>query len=151
MRGLCRGFRVPRPIRLPRLPCQLRPLLAFLIACLLPLMGVSPAGFSAGPETAPTAMGRNTYVPLESQPFHGQLLELKQQWTDAPLNQVVGDSPRATLLNFYVVMAQVSRDIARIEAEAAATPGLFWSRAVRNELALINSYFEEAVKALDVS
>jgi len=151
MRDMCRGFWVPRPIRLPRLPRQLRPLLAFLIACLLQLTGLSPAAFSAGQGAPPPALGENTYVPLASQPFHGQLLELKQQWTDAPLNQVVGDSPRATLLNFYVVMAQVNRDIARIEAKAAATPGLLWSRQVRNELELIDSYFEEAVKALDVS
>jgi MscS family membrane protein len=139
---MCRGFRVPRLIRL---------LLAFLIACLLPLMGLSTAALSAAQVPPPSSTGLNTYVPLESQPFHGQLLDLKQQWTDAPLNQVVGDSPRATLLNFYVVMAQVSRDIARIEARAAATPGLFWSRAVQDELALIDSYFAEAVKALDVS
>ncbi|MEA5415749.1 mechanosensitive ion channel family protein [Synechococcus sp. BA-132 BA5] len=135
---------MPRPIRL---------LLAFLIACLLPLMGLSRAALWAAPAAAPPApaTGRPSYVPLESQPFHGQLLELQQQWIDAPLNQVVGDSPRATLLNFYVVMAQVNRDIARIEAKAAATPGLFWSSAVQNELALIHSYFQEAVKALDVS
>ncbi|KAF0652200.1 small-conductance mechanosensitive channel [Cyanobium sp. Copco_Reservoir_LC18] len=139
---MCRGFRVPR---------LLRPLLAFLIAGLLPLMGLSAAALSAGQGPPAADAGPTPYVPLASQPFHGQLLELKQQWTDAPLNQVVGDSPRATLLNFYVVMAQVSRDIARIEARAAATPGLFWSSAVRQELALINSYFEESVKALDVS
>ncbi|AFY28833.1 small-conductance mechanosensitive channel [Cyanobium gracile PCC 6307] len=148
MRDMCRGFRVPRSIRLPR-PIPL--LLAFLIACLLPLTGLTTAAFSAGPGAAAPAQLRATYVPLESQPFHDQLLELKQQWTDAPLNQVVGDSPRATLLNFYVVMAQVSRDIARIEAKAEATPGLLLSSALRHELALINSYFEEAVKALDVS
>ncbi len=148
MRVLCRDSRVPRPLRPSR---RLRPLLAFLIACLLPLLGLSTAVFSAAQAGAPPVSARNTFVPLESQPFHGQLLELKQQWTDAPLNQVVGDSPRATLLNFYVVMAQVSRDIARIESQAEATPALVWSRAVRNELALINSYFEEAVKALDVS
>ncbi len=133
------------------MPRLIRLLLAFLTACLLPLMGLSTAALSAAQVPPPSTTGLNTYVPLESQPFHGQLLELKQQWTDAPLNQVVGDSPRATLLNFYVVMAQVSRDIARIEARAAATPGLFWSRAVRDELALIDSYFAEAVKALDVS
>lgn len=149
MRDTCRGFRVLRPIRLPR---PLRLLLAFLIACLLPLTGLSTAAFSAAGQGAPApAQLRATYVPLESQPFHGQLLDLKQQWTDAPLNQVVGDSPRATLLNFYVVMAQVNRDIARIEAKAEATPGFFLSRALRHELALINGYFEEAVKALDVS
>lgn len=139
---MCRGFRVPRLIRL---------LLAFLTACLLPLMGLSTAALSAAQAPPPSSTGLNTIVPLESQPFHGQLLELKQQWTDAPLNQVVGDSPRATLLNFYVVMAQVSRDIARIEAKAATTPGWFWSSAVNQELELINGYFEEAVKALDVS
>ncbi|WP_255024627.1 mechanosensitive ion channel family protein [Cyanobium sp. La Preciosa 7G6] len=141
---MCRGFRVPRPIRL---------LLAFLIACLLPLMGLSTAALWAAPAAAPpaSATGRPSYVPLESQPFHGQLLELQQQWIDAPLNQVVGDSPRATLLNFYVVMAQVNRDITRIEAKAMATPGLFWSSAVQSELELITSYFDEAVKALDVS
>jgi MscS family membrane protein len=133
---------VPRLIRL---------LLAFLTACLLPLMGLSTAALSAAQVPSPPSTGLNTYVPLESQPFHGQLLDLKQQWTDAPLNQVVGDSPRATLLNFYVVMAQVSRDIARIEARAAAIPGLLLSSALRQELALIDSYFEEAVKALDVS
>ncbi|MEA5443240.1 mechanosensitive ion channel family protein [Cyanobium gracile] len=133
------------------MPRLIRLLLAFLTACLLPLMGLSTAALSAGPGAAPPDPGLAVYVPLESQPFHGQLLDLKQQWTDAPLNQVVGDSPRATLLNFYVVMAQVSRDITRIEARAAATPGLFWSRAVRNELELIDSYFTEAVKALDVS
>ncbi|MCP9931689.1 mechanosensitive ion channel family protein [Cyanobium sp. AMD-g] len=133
---------MPRPIRL---------LLAFLTACLLPLMGLSTAALSAAQVPPPSSTGLNAIVPLESQPFHGQLLELKQQWTDAPLNQVVGDSPRATLLNFYVVMAQVSRDIARIEAKAAATPGWFWSSAVNQELELINGYFEEAVKALDVS
>ncbi len=133
------------------MPRLIRLLLAFLTACLLPLMGLSTAAFSAGQGAAAPAQLRATYVPLESQPFHGQLLELKQQWTDAPLNQVVGDSPRATLLNFYVVMAQVSQDIARIEAQAAVTPGPFWSGAVRSELELINSYFAEAVKALDVS
>ncbi|MCP9834997.1 mechanosensitive ion channel family protein [Cyanobium sp. Aljojuca 7A6] len=135
---------MPRPIRL---------LLAFLIACLLPLMGLSTAALWAAPAAAPpaSATGRPSYVPLESQPFHGQLLELQQQWIDAPLNQVVGDSPRATLLNFYVVMAQVNRDITRIEAKAMATPGLFWSSAVQSELELITSYFDEAVKALDVS
>lgn len=133
------------------MPRLIRLLLAFLTACLLPLMGLSTAALSAAQVPPPSSTGLNTYVPLESQPFHGQLLDLKRQWTDAPLNQVVGDSPRATLLNFYVVMAQVSRDIARIEAKAAATPGLFWSSAVQSELALITSYFEEAVKALDVS
>lgn len=133
------------------MPRLIRLLLAFLTACLLPLMGLSTAALSAAQVPPPSSTGLNTYVPLESQPFHGQLLDLKQQWTDAPLNQVVGDSPRATLLNFYVVMAQVNRDIARIEAKAEATPGFFLSSASRHELALINSYFEEAVKALDVS
>ncbi|MCP9859528.1 mechanosensitive ion channel [Cyanobium sp. Cruz-8D1] len=133
------------------MPRLIRLLLAFLIACLLPLMGLSTAALWAAPAAAPPATGRPSYVPLESQAFHGQLLELQQQWIDAPLNQVVGDSPRATLLNFYVVMAQVSRDIARIEAKAMTTPGLFWSSAVQSELELITSYFDEAVKALDVS
>ncbi len=142
MRDMCRGFRVPRPIRL---------LLAFLIACLLPLTGLSSAAFSAGQGAAPPASIRPTYVPLESQPFYVQLLELQQQWTDAPLNQVVGDSPRATLLNFYVVMTQVSRDIERLEAKASKTPGLFWSSEVMQKQEVINSYFKEAVNALDVS
>ena len=139
---MCRGFRVPRLIRL---------LLAFLIACLLPLMGLSPAAFSAVQGSPRPALGQNTYVPLESQPFHGQLMELKQEWSDAPLNQVVGDSPRATLLNFYVVMAKVSRETARLEARAQQTSGPFWPSTVKREMDLINSYFAEEVKALDVS
>ena len=72
---MCRGFRVPRLIRL---------LLAFLIACLLPLMGLSTAALSAAPAVPPTAIGRATAVPLESHPFHGQLLDLQQQWIDTP-------------------------------------------------------------------
>ncbi len=133
------------------MPLPLRPLLAFLIAALLPLLSLSPVALPAAQRASPPAVARAAIVPLESQPFHAELLELQQLWSDAPLNQVVGDSPRATLLNFYVVMAKVRRDIARIEATAAQTPGLVWSRAVRKELDLIGSYFEEAVRALDVS
>ncbi|MDM7953471.1 MAG: mechanosensitive ion channel [Cyanobium sp. CZS 25K] len=135
------------------MPRLIRPLLAFLIALLLPLMGLSPAALSAGQgaEPAPVSVRAAAYVPLERQPFHPQLLDVQQQWTDAPLNQVVGDSPRATLLNFYVVMAQVSRDLARIDATATRTPGLFWPAPVKQELEEISSYFQEAVKALDVS
>ncbi|KEF41924.1 MAG: hypothetical protein ER33_08660 [Cyanobium sp. CACIAM 14] len=132
------------------MPRLIRPLLAFLLAWLLPLMGLSTTTLRAAEVAAPPAASRATYVPLVQQPFHSQLLELQQQWTDAPLDQVVGDSPRATLLNFYVVMAQVSRDLDRIEATASRTPGLFWPGPVRKELELINGYFREAVKALDV-
>ena len=46
-------------------------------------------------------------IPLEEQPFYPELVKRADLWLHTPLGQVVGDTPRDTLLNFYAVMADV--------------------------------------------
>ena len=55
-------------------------------------------------------------IPLEQQPFHAELERRADLWRHTPLGQVVGDSPRDTLLNFYAVMADVGKLIEDVEA-----------------------------------
>ncbi|MFM7653051.1 MAG: mechanosensitive ion channel family protein [Vulcanococcus sp.] len=90
-------------------------------------------------------------MPFDRQPFHAALLETAERWRDAPLGQVVGDSPRDTLLNFYAVMARVDQEIQAVSREAPADPGWFWSEAERQRIATAESLFQRAVEALDAS
>ena len=46
-------------------------------------------------------------IPIEQQPFYEALVE-KSAVDEVVLDHVVGDSPRATLLNFYAVMSDVA-------------------------------------------
>ena len=46
-------------------------------------------------------------VPLDEQPFYPELVKRADLWLHTPLGQVVGDTPKDTLLNFYAVMADV--------------------------------------------
>jgi MscS family membrane protein len=71
---------------------------------------------------APVAEG----VPLSSQPFYPALLEAVETWEGVPLGEVIGNNPRATLLNFYVVMAEVGHQMRTISASARTDPG--WPR-----------------------
>jgi len=50
-------------------------------------------------------------LPIQQQPFYGALLQSAERWQNAPLGQVVGESPRDTLLNFYAVMARVDGEV----------------------------------------
>ena len=47
-------------------------------------------------------------IPIEQQPFYEALVEKSAAWDEVVLDHVVGDSPRATLLNFYAVMSDVA-------------------------------------------
>ncbi|MFM7651808.1 MAG: mechanosensitive ion channel family protein, partial [Vulcanococcus sp.] len=79
-------------------------LLTGLLTALLAAQLISGGTLQAQAEPA----GRpEVGVPFDRQPFHAALLETAERWRDAPLGQVVGDSPRDTLLNFYAVMARV--------------------------------------------
>ena len=90
-------------------------------------------------------------VPFNQQPFHAALLRTAERWQDAPLGQVVGESPRDTLLNFYAVMARVAQEIQAITRDPAADPGWFWSPAARQRIAATEGLFALAVDALDAS
>jgi len=89
-------------------------------------------------------------IPLESQPFHADLLKTSQRWREAPIGQVVGESPRDTLLNFYVVMAKVYDILEELVAEPAHQPGLFWSAETLERAQDANDSLQEAISALDV-
>ena len=90
-------------------------------------------------------------LPLEQQPFHAELERRADLWRHTPLGQVVGDSPRDTLLNFYAVMADVGQLIEDVEASHLNDRGLFWNRQARAEMAEVEVLFDAAVASLDGS
>ena len=81
----------------------------FVLGVLLALTGLSPG--RAANLSAPTLVlpARSAFIPIEQQPFYDDLGLDADRWSDVVLGQVVADSPRATLLNFYAVMAEVGR------------------------------------------
>ena len=125
-------------------------LLGGLIALLAPMAPVwsrSQPAPAAATIAAPLATTR--LIPISEQPFYPELLETAARWADAPLGQVVGESPRDTLLNFYAVMARVYRDIELLKGQANADPGLLWSPAAHRRIEATNQLFALAVEALD--
>ena len=90
-------------------------------------------------------------VPLSSQPFYPALLDAVETWEAVPLGEVIGDNPRSTLLNFYVVMAEVGHQMRTISASARNDPGFNWSPAARQRIESLNTRFNLAVEALNAS
>ena len=90
-------------------------------------------------------------VPLEEQPFYPELVRRADLWLHTPLGQVVGDTPKDTLLNFYAVMADVGRLIDDVTATHRNDPGLFWDRQTKQEMEEAEALFDAAVSALDGS
>ena len=90
-------------------------------------------------------------IPLEQQPFYPELVRRADLWRHTPLGQVVGESPRDTLLNFYAVMADVGSLIEDVEESHRQDPGLFWNRQARAEIEEVEVLFNAAVDALDGS
>lgn len=90
-------------------------------------------------------------LPIEQQPFYANLLQAAERWQDEPLGQVVGESPRETLLNFYAVMARVDHDRQGLIRLAPQDPGWFWSQAARERIVRAEALFDLAVEALDAS
>lgn len=137
-----------------RLAAMLRLLLAALLGVWLscgglpvPLAGAGLPGVAAA---QPLALDREA-IPLARQPFYPQLQQTEARWRHAPLAEVVAASPRETLLNFYVVMADVGREMRAIDALAERDPGWRWSEAVRRRIAVLDQRFTLAVEALDAS
>ena len=90
-------------------------------------------------------------VPLDEQPFYPELVRKADLWLHTPLGQVVGDTPKDTLLNFYAVMADVGLLIDDVTATHRNDSGLFWNRQTKNEMEEAEALFDAAVSALDGS
>ena len=90
-------------------------------------------------------------ISLQQQPFYADLLATAKVWDDTPITDVLGESPRETILNFYVVMAKVSQEQDRLIASAKDQGGWFWPGADRQAIHTINQFWELAIKALDLS
>ena len=131
-------------------------LLGLLLVVLAPWNGLRAAGLGAQmPMPAGQAMalpsGSVPTIPISEQPFYPELLVTAERWKNAPLDQVVGESPRETLLNFYAVMARVYQELTLATRDPAQDPGLGWSPATRQRIEAAEDLFTLAVKALDSS
>jgi MscS family membrane protein len=116
--------------------------------------GASPLSFNVlQPQggTPRLPAGGTRPLPISAQPFYPELLAKAARWSDAPLGQVVGENPRETLLNFYVVMARVHRELEVATRNPHEDPGLGWSAASRQRIEAARQLFALAVKALDSS
>jgi MscS family membrane protein len=127
-----------------------------LLLCLLaaPWAGIAAGNELSGPSRAasdPLRTSSLRTIPISEQPFYPELLATAQRWSDAPLDQVVGDSPLETLLNFYAVMAKVNQEVELISLSANSDPGWFWSEAARQRQQRAEMLFSLAVQALDAS
>ena len=79
------------------------------------------------------------------------MLVTAKGWDDNPITDVLGESPKETILNFYVVMAKVSREQDLLLASASNQGGWFCSQKNRQAIASIDQLWDLAIKALDLS
>ena len=107
------------------------------------LAGSAPGGAAPPPERAARA--------LELQPFFRELTAIREGWGSSPLQQVVGDSPRATLLRFYAVMAEVDQRSQLLISRQGDDPGPFWSSRLRQQIRGVDGLLRRAGAALDLS
>jgi len=134
---------------------------SWLTACcliLLPLMQVAPSRAQGGsPPVASLAHvsgpvdDNGGVILLQKQPFYGDLRAKAQVWDDNPITDVLGESPKETIINFYVVMSKVSKEQDRLLASAKDQGGWFWSQGDRQAIASINQFWDLAIKSLDLS
>jgi len=127
----------------------LRSLLAGLLTLALVALGPR-SGLQAASQALGLAPARESVlIPISEQPFYPELLSIAEDWRHAPLNRVVGESPRATLLNFYAVMARVHQLVESTVGLAEQDPGFGWSAAARDRIDDAEQLFALAVEALD--
>ena len=90
-------------------PLFRRPVRFLLVGLVTRVLSIGPALLDLPASQASPAQPSNSapLIPIEEQPFYPQLVTSSETWSDVVLDQVVGDSPRSTLLNFYAVMADV--------------------------------------------
>ena len=88
-------------------------------------------------------------IPFEDQPFYPDLEQISSSWTDVVLGQVVGTNPKATLLNFYAVMAKVGYRAEWLGQNISFNSGLFSNEKRLEQIDDTNLLFSLAVKSLD--
>ena len=124
--------------------------LAFTVAVVLsflPTMGVNSAKARIVDSVSPPPSA----IPIQEQPFYPSLDEISSSWSDIVLGQVVGKSPKVTLLNFYAVMAKVGHRADSLGQQASFNQGLFSSQKRREQIEDTDLLFHLAVKSLDSS
>ena len=124
--------------------------LVFLVAVvlsLLPTMGLR----SAQARSVDLVSASSSAIPLQKQPFYSSLQEISSSWTEIVLGQVVGESPKVTLLNFYAVMAKVGHRADSLGQQETLDKGLFSSKERREQIEDTDLFFNLAVKSLDSS
>ena len=124
--------------------------LAFVVAVVLsvlPTIGLR----SAEARSVHSVSAPSSAIPLQDQAFYPSLEEISSSWTDIVLGQVVGQSPRVTLLNFYAVMAKVGHRADSLGQQAILSKGLFSSQKRREQIEDTDLLFNLAVKSLDSS
>ena len=121
--------------------------IAAVVLCLLSTIGIRPAqARSVDLVSAPLSA-----IPLQEQPFYPSLQAISSSWTDIVLGQVVGESPKATLLNFYAVMATVGHRVDSLGQQATLDRGLLPSKERLEKIKDTDLLFNLAVKSLDSS
>ena len=135
-----------------RRPRQQRWFAALLAALVVALQVFAPLRAMPRPSAAaPRPLASAAWIPIEQQPLYAELERTAQALSDVVLDQVVGSSPRATLLNFYAVMAEVGRRSERL-GRAASWQQQGLSPAQRQEeIDDSDLLFQLAVKALDAT
>ena len=124
------------------------------LVCVLVFSGLPTlAALKSNDPTSMDAKYESSYpvIPIEEQPFYPELVSRADLWLHTPLGQVVGNSPRDTLLNFYAVMADVGIVIDDVTAAHMDDPGWFWNRQTLAEMQEAEELFSAAVAALDAS
>jgi len=123
-------------------------LAAFVVAlqAFAPLLAQPAAELAAARSHAGAAL-----IPIEQQPFYGELELTAKDWSDVVLDQVVGNTPRATLLNFYAVMAEVGHRSERLGRAASRRQERLSPAERQEQIDDTNLLFQLSVKALDAS
>ncbi|WP_438982048.1 mechanosensitive ion channel family protein [Vulcanococcus sp.] len=112
------------------------------------------APLQAAPPVSPTSArshATTAHIPIEQQPFYGELELTAKAWSDVVLDQVVGGSPEATLLNFYAVMAEVGHRSERLGRAGSWRQDRLTPAERQEQIDDTELLFRLAVKALDAS
>ena len=122
-----------------------------LILMLVVLLSVLPSVGHQSVKASSVKIEDNSLglIPFEDQPFYPDLEQISSSWTDVVLGQVVGTNPKATLLNFYAVMAKVGYRAEWLGQNVSFKSGLFSSEKRLEQIDDTNLLFSLAVKSLD--
>ncbi len=127
-------------------------LVTLIVAIALALQILVSAQAAPLPTTPAIASARSaSLIPIQQQPFYGELERTAGDWSDVVLDQVVGNSPRETLLNFYAVMAEVGQRAERLAQPRSGQEGSRAAKERREKIEDADLLFHLAVEALDAS